>query len=100
METVDEQKACELAEEYRMPFVEIETAFAGESVERARGVLDWIEYEEWRLREAHGVIEGRKRYRPLRMLKSWARKYGAGRYASHPGTAGASARALWEDNRK
>lgn len=80
--TVDEAEARRLAEAHGLPEIEVDAALLGETVEYAERVLDWIDREEARLVRTHGLIAGRKRYKPLRMLKSYARKYRTGRYRS------------------
>ena len=77
---VDEAVAASLAEEHGLPEIEVEAAFAGERVELAESILSWIDQEEGKLTRRFGLLEGRKRYAPLRMLKSYARKYETGRY--------------------
>lgn len=77
---VDEAEARRLADEHGLPELEIDAALYGESVELAESVLSWIDDEEGKLTKAHGLIEGRKRYRPVRMLKSYARRHQTGRY--------------------
>lgn len=77
---VDEAEARRLAETHNMPPLEVDAALFGESTELAESVLRWIDDEESKLTKAHGLIEGRKRYRPVRMLKNYARKYQTGRY--------------------
>lgn len=82
---VDEAEAYRLAEAHNMPPLEVDAALFGESTELAESVLHWIDEEEGKLTKAHGLIEGRKRYRPVRMLKNYARKHQTGR---HRRTAG------------
>lgn len=77
---VDDAEAARLAEAHGLPAIEVEAAFAGERVELAESVLSWIDAEEGKLTRRYGLLEGRRRYRPLRMLKSYARKYRTGRY--------------------
>lgn len=77
---VDEAVAASLAEEHGLPEIEVEAAFVGERVELAESILSWIDQEEGKLTRRFGLLEGRKRYAPLRMLKSYARKYETGRY--------------------
>lgn len=79
---VDEAEARRLAEAHGLPEIELDAAFFGETVEYAEKILGWIGREETRLVRTHGLIAGRKRYKPLRMLKSYARKYRTGRYRS------------------
>lgn len=86
---VNEAEAARLAKAHGLPEIEVEAAFAGERVELAESVLGWIDDEERKLTATFGLIEGRKRYKPLRMLKSYARKYRTGRYR---GTTGHSSR--------
>lgn len=77
---VDEAEAARLADEHGLPEIEVEAAFAGEGVDHAESILSWIDDEEGRLTRRFGLLEGRRRYRPLRMLKNYARKYQTGRY--------------------
>jgi hypothetical protein len=76
---VDEAEARKLAEKHGLPEIEIDAALYGESVELAESILSWIDAEEDKLTKAHGLIAGRKLYKPVRMLRSYARKYGTGR---------------------
>lgn len=77
---VDEDKAHELAEAHGLPPIEVDAALFGEDLSLAEAVLTWIDDEEWRLRAAHGLLEGRKRYQPSRMLRNYARKNRTGRW--------------------
>lgn len=77
---VDDREALRLAEEHGLPPIEVDAALFGESVEHAESVLCWIDREESKLTTEHGLLEGRRRYRPVRMLRSYARKYRTGRY--------------------
>ena len=45
----------------------------------AESVLDWIDREEPELVKAHGLLEGRRLYRPVKMLRNYCRKYQTGR---------------------
>jgi hypothetical protein len=76
---VDEEEAYRLAEAHNMPPLEVDAALYGESVEHAESVLSWIDEEERKLVKAHGLLQGRARYKPVRMLKDYSRKYGTGR---------------------
>lgn len=76
---VDEEAARKLADQHGLPEIEVDAALYGEDLRLAESVLSWIDAEEGKLVREHGLIEGRKRYRPVRMLKSYARKYGTGR---------------------
>lgn len=82
LETVDEARARQLADEYGLPPLEVNAALYGETLKYARSVLNWIDREETKLTHAHGLIAGRKLYEPVRMLKSYARKYKTGLYRS------------------
>jgi len=84
---VDEITARSLAEERNLPEVEIDAALHGETVALANAVLDWIDREEKVLVAHHGLLEGRKRYRPVKMLRNWARKHETGR-RRNSGTGG------------
>lgn len=77
---VDHEQARQLAEAHGLPEIEIDAALYGEPITRAEHVLRWIDAEEWRLRERHGVLEGRRRYRPTKMLRDYARKNRTGRW--------------------
>ena len=79
VERVDEAEARRLAEAHNMPPLEVDAALFGESVEHAQRILDWVDAEEGKLVKAHGLLEGRRRYKPVRMLNNYARKYGTGR---------------------
>lgn len=79
---VGDAEASRLAQAHGLPEIEVEAAFAGERVEEAEAILSWIDEEEGKLTHAYGLLEGRRRYKPLRMLKSYARKHGCGRYSS------------------
>ncbi len=76
---VGEAEARKLAEEHGLPEIEIDAALYGESVELAESILSWIDAEEAKLTKAQGLIQGRKLYKPVRMLRNYARKYGTGR---------------------
>jgi hypothetical protein len=76
---VDEAEAYRLAETHNMPPLEVDAALFGESVAYAESVLSWIDGEEGKLVKAYGLLEGRARYKPVRMLKNYARKYATGR---------------------
>lgn len=84
---VDEQIAYRLAEEHNLPPIEVDAALYGLPVSRAKSILKWVDEEEYRLTRAHGLIEGRKLYRPLKMLRHWSKKHGAGRHASTHATS-------------
>lgn len=77
---VDEQEAYRLAEAHGLPPIEVDAALFGESVELAQSVLLWLDREESNLIHTYGLLEGKARYSPLRMLKNYARKYQTGRY--------------------
>ena len=79
---VDEQEAYRLAEAHNMPPLEVDAALYGESVNVAESVLDWIDREESKLVKAHGLLEGRRRYQPVKMLRNYCRKYRTGRRRS------------------
>ena len=79
MRVVDEAEAYRLAEAHNMPPLEVDAAFFGERVDLAESVLDWIDREESELVKAHGLLEGRRRYKPVRMLRNYCRKYQTGR---------------------
>lgn len=76
---VDQAEARRLAEVHGLPEIEIDAALHGESMELAESVLSWIDAEEKKLVRAYGLLEGRARYKPVRMLKDYARKHGTGR---------------------
>lgn len=76
---VDEVQVRRLAEAHGLPEIEVDAALFGEPVQTAESVLAWIDAEEKKLVRAYGLLEGRARYKPLRMLKNYARKYGTGR---------------------
>ncbi|WP_047865468.1 hypothetical protein [Rubrobacter aplysinae] len=76
---VDEAEAYRLAEAHNMPPLEVDAALYGESVEHAESVLSWIDAEEGKLVKAYGLLEGRARYKPVKMLKDYSRKYVTGR---------------------
>lgn len=77
-EFVDEQTAYRLAEEHSLSPIEVDAALHGERVDVARGILRWIDEQEGRLVREFGLLEGRKRYRPVSMLRNWSRRHGAG----------------------
>lgn len=79
---VDEAEAYRLAEAHNMPPLEVDAALFGECTELAESVLSWIDQEEGKLVKAYGLLEGRKRYKPVRMLKNYSRKHATGRRAS------------------
>ena len=76
---VDEDEAQRLAEEHNLPPIEVEAALYGVPLEKAHSVLRWVDEEEKRLTRAHGLLKGRQLYRPVKMLRSWSKKHGAGR---------------------
>lgn len=76
---VDEARTRELADEYNLPVIELDAALFGETVQTAHGVLDWIDREERVLTARHGLLQGRRRYKPVKMLRNWAAKHGTGR---------------------
>jgi hypothetical protein len=76
---VDEVEARRLAEVRGLPEIELDAALYGESMDLVESVLSWIDDEEKRLIRAYGLLEGRARYKPVRMLKDYARKHGTGR---------------------
>lgn len=79
---VDEQEAHRLAEAHNMPPVEVDAALYGESVDFAESVLEWIDREESKLVKTFGLIDGRRRYQPVKILRDYCRKYGTGRRRS------------------
>ena len=79
MRVVDEAEAYRLAEAHNMPPLEVDAALYGESVAHAESVLSWIDEEEGKLVKAYGLLEGRARYKPVKMLKNYSRKYTTGR---------------------
>lgn len=84
---VDSEGARLLAEQYNLPPIEVDAALFGESTETAHAILGWIDRQERVLTDRHGLLEGRRRYRPVRMLRNWARKHEAGR-RRNSGTGG------------
>ena len=79
---VDELEAYRIAEAHNMPPLEVDAALHGESVDLAESVLDWIDREESKLVKAYGLLEGRRRYQPVKMLRNYCRKYQTGRRRS------------------
>jgi hypothetical protein len=77
---VDEAEAHRLAAEHGLPPLEVDAALFGETVDHAESVLRWIDAEEGKLVRAHVLLAGRKLYKPMRMLKDYARKHRTGRY--------------------
>lgn len=75
---VDEEQARRLAEKHNLPPIEVDAALYGVDLQRAESVLQWIEQEEGRLTKEHGLLAGRRLYKPVKMLRSWSRKRGAG----------------------
>lgn len=76
---VDEAEAHRLAEEHNLPPIEVDAALYGVDLRRAESVLRWVDKEEHRLTKVHGLLEGRRRYRPVAMLRSWSKRHGTGR---------------------
>lgn len=84
---VDEHTAHRLAEEHNLPPIEVDAALHGVPVQRALGVLKWVDDEEYRLTRKHGLVEGRRLYRPVGMLRAWSRKHTTGRRARDAGAS-------------
>lgn len=84
---VDEQTAYRLAEEHNLPPIEVDAALHGVPVQKAEQILKWVDEEEHRLTRKHGLIEGRRIYRPVKMLRAWSHKHGAGRRAANADTS-------------
>lgn len=82
---VGDAEATRLAQAHGLPEIEVEAAFAGERVEEAEAILSWIDEEEGKLTHAYGLLEGRRRYKPLQMLKNYARRHEYGRYGQRRG---------------
>lgn len=79
VDLVDDTSCRELAEAYGLPLIELDAALHGETLDRAHRVLGWIDREERLLTARYGILEGRRRYRPVNMLKNYAKKHGTGR---------------------
>lgn len=84
---VDEQTAYRLAEEHNLPPIEVDAALHGVPLQTAKGVLKWVDEEEHRLTRAHGLIRGRRLYRPVKMLRNWSRKHRTGRRTANADTS-------------
>lgn len=77
---LDDEGVRKLSDDFNLPYIEMEYALKGERQSTAMELLQWIDKEEWRLREKYGVIDGRKKYRPVKLLKEIAKESGLGRY--------------------
>lgn len=77
---VGNAEAARLAEAHGLPEIEVEAAFVGERVGDAEAILSWIDNQEGKLTRTYGLLEGRRRYKPVKMLKNYARKHQTGRW--------------------
>lgn len=77
---LDDEAIRSFSEDFNLPYIELEYALKGERQSTAMELLQWIDKEEWRLREKHGLKEGRKKYRPVKLLKEIAKESSLGRY--------------------